>query len=303
MTAYAIDPSLLQESEAAESLPWLVASDYKPRTLGDELTLCLETECLEKLSKSAQEILLTVGVPTQVILGNERRSAIDLSNVQWVIPCRPARGFIEEKIDGKKQVRRQVSGETWNKDTMSSANRLFLICIIDGVPVTNDSGEPQLFTLNLGGFNRAKWIYDSAAFNGRHIDGLNAYWLKKQKKELANAGQDTSGIKSNMWVLHLCSIAIEPAPYSVEYEGTVNIHTKYHFVPNAQPKNLSPEEQRLITDFVRSDYFQELKKDPFGVDRKQVQPESVAAEDAGRPINSYQDEGGGAFDHYPEIPF
>lgn len=53
MTAYAIDPSLLQESEAAESLPWLVASDYKPRTLEDKLTLCLETDCLEKLSKSA----------------------------------------------------------------------------------------------------------------------------------------------------------------------------------------------------------------------------------------------------------
>lgn len=248
--------------------------------------------------------MLTVGTPTQVILGNERRSAIDLSTVQWVLPCRPARGFIEEKIDGKKQVRRQTPGETWNKDTMSSATRLFLICIIDGVPIMNDSGEPQLFTLNLGGFNRGKWVYDSAAFGGRHIDGLNTYWLKKQKKELTAAGKDVSAIKSNMWVLHLCSIAIEPTSYSVEYEGTVNIHTKYHFVPNAQPQNLSPEAQRLITEFIRSDYFQELKKDPFGVDRKQSQPPAPAteAEDMGKPMSNYSDQGGGAPD-YDEIPF
>ena len=300
---YVIDPSLLESTESGESLPYLVASDYAPRTLDDELFLCLPTECLEKLGEGAQEIIRAQCPAVSVVLGRERQPALNMSGVEWAMPARPARGFVEDKVSGQSKIRRQVQGEEWTKN-MKSVNRLLLICVIDGDIITDDSGTPHLFTLNLGGSNRAKWIYDSKEFGGRHIDGLNTYWLEQQKKELAKANIDVSSIKANSWVLHLCSIAIRPVPYEVEYEGVTNIRARFQFVPGAQPHNLSPGSQKTISDFVRGSEFQELKKDPFGVDRKQVveAPQS-ASDDMGRPMDSYEDDRGPAKASYDDIPF
>ncbi|NEQ53717.1 MAG: hypothetical protein F6K11_26890 [Leptolyngbya sp. SIO3F4] len=309
MTAYVIDPSLLETTDSTESLPYLVASNYKPQTLEDELHLCVTMEVLDKLSKSAQEVILAAAGGTEnIALGGKREQAVNMSAARWILPARPARGFVDEKTgENQSRIRRQIPGEEWNPKTMTSATRLFLFCIINDQVLVDDSGSPQLFTLNLSGSNRGKWVYSDKDFNGCHIDGLNKYWIDKCRRQLKDANQPSNLIKSNSWVLHLCSIQIEPVPYATTYEGTTNIHAKYHFVPNSQPENLSPENQKLVSSFIRSEYFQELKKDPFGVDRKQQESIGTEGQDyMSRPMDSYEDEGHSVGSNLPdsdEIPF
>ncbi len=302
MTAYAIDPALLETTETTESLPYLVASNYKPQTEEDELHLCLTMDVLDKLSKASQELILgAAGGTENIALGGKREQAVNMSSARWILPARPARGFVDVKVgENQSRVRRQIPGEEWDSKKMTSATRLFLLCSINETVLVDDGGEPHLFTLNLSGSNRGKWVYSEEAFKGRHIDGLNKYWIDKCRRQIKEAGGNPGAIKSNSWVLHLCSIQIEPTPYSTTYEGVTNIHTKYHFVPKSQPENLSPANQKLVSGFVRSDYFQELKKDPFGVDRKQPeQPvsESVSNDFMGRPIDDIEDEGSAAADY------
>ena len=264
----AINLDLLETSEVGGSTyPSLVSSNYRPQTLDEVMSLALPDDQLEKLSDEAKIAIAGCDEMIQVALGGERVPCHGLASAEWIITCRPARGFIIDSSGERKKVRRKGQNEEWDRDTMTTTNRLLLLCRIKSEIVTDSDGMPQIFTLSLKGSNRSKWIYGKEEFEGRHIDGLNEYWLKRQKKELADQGVDVSRIKSNSWVLHLCSIAIDPVAYGSDYEGQRNIYTRYQFRPKAQPKNLTPEQQQLVSRLVRSEEFIELKKDPFGIDR------------------------------------
>lgn len=245
-----INQAYLIPDDGGQALPFLMASDYQPRTLQDKLNLVITKEVVEVLP---EEIQIKLAVMDQsIVLGGETKEAYDLSHCEWVILTKPAGYYVYDKsID---RIRKQVRGEDWSSN-LSTVARVFLACAVNGEVLMDGQGNIQIFTLKLSG-TRCNWIYKG----DRSMIGLNKALCKKY------------GVPSGNWLTHLVSVGISPVPYATEYEGQKNIRTRFEFSSGRGAKPLADIYQAACFALVLSDDFKTLMSDPFGVERATTAP-------------------------------
>ena len=139
--------------------------------------------------------------------------------------------------------------------------RLFLACVVNGVPIVTEDGEVQIFTLKL---TSSKTELIGKGEEKGTIAGLNAALCKHFKA-------------SRQWFTHLVSVAIAPNPrrFVSKASGEASVGIMFEMVGGAQP--LPVEAQQQIFDLVSTPKFKELADDPFRL-KSATTPDAIAVE-------------------------
>jgi hypothetical protein len=246
------------------SYPYIQATNYRPINGKQKIELGITADALAM----AQSELLASAVEMQSFEYGDDATEVELGvfddSVRWVILARPqvkgldkASNKIVPLAKGMKE-----RGEV-------TVSRLLLACVIDGGLVCDADGEPQIFTLKLKS--------SKTGFVGSERDKDFGVARNNGQRTIAqlNAGLVAHvGGKPGQWLGHIVSVELGAiAEKFGNAAGDASWGIRFVFPENSTAKALPKITAKKLFDFVSTDEFKALSKNPFG----RAKPESADA--------------------------
>jgi len=248
MTATLNKDFAIQTQETREQFPGLQATHYTP-TIRDSISWVMPVDSANMLSEDAKALL---NLFPQTCLYSKGEKEVPMFGItdkaRFIVLTNPV------KLKINKKTKKISAGGELGTDEITLA-RIFVALIVGDQIVTNDAGEPQIFTIKadsyktdiLGSYNK------KTQENGdRTLFLLNEALVKHYQ------------LPRGSWVTHLVSIDLQivPEKRTSRTTGQSSMSIRFRIDGNAKP--LSDENQQLLFSFVSSEYFQDLAKNPFG---------------------------------------
>lgn len=232
--------------------PPLQALTYQPRTLNEQVPLCLSAEAVDKLTEETYAALQCEIQMTNYGSDDVAMHVIK-GDVRWVILGKPSL-FVMNKAD--KSITPLSKGKL--PDKCVTATRLFLLCVVRDKILLNPEGTPQIFTLKLTS-TKTKLISGDRTDKTGSIDALNEAVMKHYKKS------------GRMSMVHLVSVALGTKVEAITSRVSGETSKGVLFtISGAKPLPAALQAQTFA--MVQSEEIKELLQDPFGLNRRNDAP-------------------------------
>ncbi len=247
--------------ERKASHPWLQASSYQP-AFGQVVQLVISPESVALLDEETQDLL--VPDPGNSVLCRYNKNKADMfpvpANARFAILSMP-RIFGLNKDTG--EISPLQKGEKLRESGRRTIARLLLAVILDNKTLLMDTdGNPYVFTLKLKSTATA-WI-------GSDRDKEGSRTIFKANQAL----QEAWGRKSQ-WVLSFASVEIKLTAVERESSGgdASSMGVEFGFGDGIRP--LPRDIQETIFNFITTDKFKKLARNPFEGERDDEAQEEV----------------------------
>lgn len=247
---YAVDG----ESGGA-SYPYIQATNYRPINGKQKIELGITADSLAM----AQSELLASSVEMQSFEYGDDATEVELGvfddSVRWVILARPQ---VKGLVKATNEIVPLAKGMKERGEV--TVARLLLACVVGDDLICDSEGEPQIFTLKLKssktgfvGSEREKDFGAARNNNQRTIAQLNAGLV-------AHVGG-----KPGQWLGHIVSVELGAiAEKFSNKDGDASWGIRFVFPEGSTAKALPKKTAKQLFDFVSTDEFKALAKNPFG---------------------------------------
>lgn len=237
--------------ELSTAYPALQASEYRPRSMKESVSLCLSEDSFNMLSdESAQMTIGADGAIDYVTFGEDEVGIFKLpEGVRYValgIPKMFAIGKDDGKIDYLKR------GEKLREANKVTITRVPLLMLMPDGGFVMDGDRPQIFTLKLKSSKTKLVGGDIRNPEYRSLKSLQTALCKHYKVR-------------NSSLVHLVSVEIGVKPEKFTNGTDSSMGIMFTLEGNAKP--LSEPQQKIVFDLLQDESIQELITDPFGLAR------------------------------------
>lgn len=252
--------------ESGPSLPALQATSYQPRTMTEEVKLCLSEESFDMLSPESPMAGLCEAVV--VNYGAEDLTMFALpAGCRWVVLGVP-RLFVLNKETG--EIGYPQRGERLAGTQKVTIARVSLAMVLpDGELLLDGEGRPQLFTLKLKSNKTCLVTGDKRDADFKSLGDLN-------KALQAHFG------RRNVSLTHLVSVALVATPkkFTSSVSGKTSMGVMFTLQGGAKP--LSEAQQLMMFELLKDPEILGLIQDPFRLKKQSEeanQPMSINPDD------------------------
>jgi len=240
----------IQSSENSQKYPALQALEYRPRTLDEDIPLCIAEKSIELLSDDWKGYFLTN--KTSAVFDKKKTDVYVLPKDAKYVFLGIPRIFAEVKGSGEvKPLQRGVKMIDINAVTATRC----LVCVsIGNEMIIDTNGCPQFFTLKLKS-NKTKLIDDFEDKEFRSLRKLNQILIEHYK------------LTSQSWT-HLVQIGLKVVikDFTSKSTGKSSVGIQFEFEGKAEP--LVDELQQQMFLLAQSDEVKKFLADPFGLSEK-----------------------------------
>ena len=229
----------------------------------------LQTEFKNKQTGKMEEVTLFVLDP----------------GVRWIPLAYPKLHFYDKT---ERKFLTLQKGEKLGNGKVTKYRVLFAGITPDGNVIRGENGEPQVFGLTLDSFKARDFIGDDR--NKSETGTLLS---------LNRAINDT--YKTSGWQSHLVSVGISISVKEYQSSLTTDSSQGLSYVLGGA-KALNDENQKLMTEFVQTENFKTLAKNPFGL-KEQPGEHDTHHEDAGDTHEELPSQQPQEKDKFSDIPF
>lgn len=234
--------------------PALQVSSYRP-AMDSKIFWALNPESAGLLSESAKKTLKL----TEVICQYDNPTLMHQINadIRFAVLAQPET-FTQHK--DSKAIDYLRDGVTFKNNGLVSLAKLLLVPIVDGTPILNDNGIPQIVTLKLT--STKVLLIKNRDTNVPSLATLNRDLCLQLKKG------------SGIWLLHLTSIGLTPTPRKLSSSTDPklsSIATVFDLDPT--PQLLDREDLPGIFALAQTQEVLDYNANPFGI--KEVNAEFV----------------------------
>lgn len=265
----AVDGLNTQYAVAVEGMgqvyPAIQATEYRPRSLKEKVSLCLSDESMELLSDKSVQVLSPKIVECQYSdEGDADQMWLLPDGLRFVVLGLP-RLFCMNKET--REVEPLVKGMRLAGTKNVTATKLILCGVYEDKLIRTDESEPQIFTLNLKSSKTALISGDRSNPEMKSIRALNDALLKHYK------------VKRSL-LTHLVSVELRAVPRKFTSSSTndTSMGIMFELVGNARP--LTEDLQAEMFELSQSEEVKDLLADPFGVKPKEQTQESIPVVDS-----------------------
>lgn len=251
------------KSESKQRYAALQADVYQPKKLDSKVNLCMSEESINLLSDATRAALNMEAVVGQFGTTDNTPMYVPCADVRYIVMGMP-KLFVYDK--DAKDYFPLVAGTKLAGTKKVTAAKLFVCAIVGGVILTDDNGDPEIFTLNLKSSRTSVLKAKSPVPGDGTLYSLNV--------ALNNA------YKVKGWLTHLVAINLHAVPcrFTSSTSADTSMGTKYTLGTDATP--LSDADQELMFNFVQQPEIKAVMADPYQIHSRQalsqVQSRAVA---------------------------
>ena len=253
--------------EAGRHLPALQVTTYQPRTMTEEVKLCLSEESFDLLAPDSPMAGLGLCDPVAANYGGDDLMVFALpAGCRWVVLGVP-RLFVLDKDSG--EIGYPQRGSRLAGTRKITITRLTLAMVLpDGELLLDGDGLPQLFTLKLKSNKTALVTGDKREPDFKSLADLNKALQAHFKKR---------GVS----LTHLVSVALVATPkkFTSSLSGETSMGVMFQLQGGAKP--LSEAQQLMMFELLKDPEILGLIQDPFRLKKQEEanQPMSINPDD------------------------